>query len=191
MATQRIDQTSTQRPKRKGLRSGVTNELSVFLKVIPGRAAAIREFAKAADADPRRLDSFKNIGILTEARLVLFDNDTRMAFMTVYEGDWDFYIEQFMPEVIPALDRVFRGNIEGYFTKPIDQITVDEAKAFLNDHQVTAVAFVWMHGNNTLKDIWKAERLQKSFDEVLDTPEGRRALTSSPALEPLLEKAAA
>lgn len=51
MAIQRIDQTSAKRPQRKGLRSGVTNELSVFLKVIPGRAEAIREFAKEADRE--------------------------------------------------------------------------------------------------------------------------------------------
>ncbi|HEY6342551.1 MAG TPA: hypothetical protein VIY49_13745 [Bryobacteraceae bacterium] len=167
----------------------MTNELSVFLNVIPGRAQAIREFAKAADRDPRRLDSFRNIGILTEARLVLFDNDTRLAFLTVYEGDWDFYIEAFMPEVIPAIDKVFRGNIESYPTKPLDQITVDEVKAFLNDHQVTAVAFVWVHENNTLKDIWKAEKLQEAFDKVLDDSEGQKALMN-PALKPLLELAA-
>ena len=88
------------KPKRKGLRVGVTNELSIFFKVIPGRAEVIREACKAADRDPRRLASFKNIGTLTEARWVLFDNDTRLAFSTVYEGDWDAYIEAFMPEVI-------------------------------------------------------------------------------------------
>ena len=188
MATQRIDQ-STKRPQRKGMRSGVTNELSIFLEVIPGRAEAIREAAKAADRDPRRLESFRKLGILTEARWVLFENDTRMAFSTVFEGDWDAYIEAFMPEVIPALDKILRGNIVDYPTKPLDQLTVDEIKAWLHDHQVTAVGFIWVHGNNTLKDIWKAQSLQESFDKVLDDPEGRRALMN-PALKPLLEKAA-
>ena len=190
MGTQRIDQASAKRPQRKGMRSGVTNELSIFLEVIPGRAEAIREASKAADRDPRRLDSFRNLGILTEARWVLFDNDTRMAYITVYEGDWDAYIEAFMPEVIPAMDKVFRGNIVGYPTKPLDQLTVDEVKTWLHDHQVTAVNFMWVHQNNTLKDIWKAQRLQETFDEVLDDPEGRRALMN-PALKRLLEKAAA
>src|SRR6516162_7823805 len=159
MGTQRIDQASAKRPQRKGMRSGVTNELSIFLEVIPGRAEAIREASKAADRDPRRLDSFRNLGILTEARWVLFDNDTRMAFSTVYEGEWDAYIEAFMPEVIPALDKILRGNIVGYPTKPIDQIGVDEMKAWLDDHQVTGVGFVWVHGNHTLKDIWRAQQL--------------------------------
>jgi hypothetical protein len=45
-------------------------------------------------------------------------------------------------------------------------------KAQLNEHQVTAVGFVRVHGNNTLKDIWKAQSLQKAFDEVLDDSEG-------------------
>jgi hypothetical protein len=177
------------KPQRKGLKSGVTNELSVFFNVIPGRAEAIRQATKAADKDPRRLTSFQKIGILTEARLVLFDNDTRLGFFTVYEGDWDFYIEAFMPEVIPALDRVLRSNIVGYPTKPLAEITVAEVKALLDEHQVTAVGFVWVHPDTTVKDIWKAQRVQKAFEQVLDSPEGRKAF-ANPALKPLLDEAA-
>jgi hypothetical protein len=175
-------------PPRKGLKSGVTNELSCFFKVIPGRAPAIRQASHAADGNPQRLEAFTKLGILTEARVVLFDNDTRLGFFTVYEGDWDFYIEAFMPDVIPALDRVFRGNIEGYPTQPLAQITVDDAKAFLNAHQVTAVGFVWIHGDETLKDIWRAEAVQKAFQQVLDTPGAAQAL-ANPVLKPLLDLA--
>jgi hypothetical protein len=181
--------TTATKPQRKGLKSGVTTELSVFLKVIPGRAEAIRQGSKAADKDPRRLASFQKIAILTEARLVLFDNDTRLGFFTVYEGDWDFYIEAFMPEVVPALDKVFRGNVEDYPTKPLAEITVAEVKAFLDDHQVTAASFIWLHGDATLKDIWKAQRVQRAFEQVLDSPEGQKALMN-PALKPLLDEAA-
>jgi hypothetical protein len=177
-------------PQRKGLRDGVTNELSIFLKVTPGRSEAIREACKAADGDPRRLASFQKIGTLTEARWVLFDNDTRLAFSTVYEGDWDAYIEAFMPEVVPALDRILRGNIEDYPTKPLAELSDDEVKAYLHDHQVTAAAFVWVHQNHTLKDIWKAQRVQEAFEQVLDSPEGQKALMD-PALKPLLDQAAA
>jgi hypothetical protein len=183
-----IPTTAATKPQRKGLKSGVTNELSCFFNVIPGRAAAIRQASKAADGDPRRLAAFQNLGILTEARVVLFDNDTRVAFSTVYEGDWDFYIEAFMPEIIPAMDRVWRNNIVGYPTKPLAEITVEDAKAFLNDHQVTAVAFVWLHGDATLKDIWKAERVQKAFEQVLDSPDAAKAL-ANPVLKPLLDLA--
>jgi hypothetical protein len=176
------------KPQRKGLKSGVTNELSCFFNVIPGRGVNIRQASKAADGDPRRLASFKNLGILTEARIVLFDNDTRLAFSTVYEGDWDFYIEAFMPEVIPALDRVMRNNVVGYPTQPLAEITVEQAKAFLNEYQVTAVGFVWIHEETTLKDIWKAERVQKAFEQVLDSPDAAKAL-ANPALKPLLDLA--
>jgi len=86
--------------KEKGFAGWGDQRIEHFFKVIPGRAEVIREACKAADRDPRRLASFKNIGTLTEARWVLFDNDTRLAFSTVYEGDWDAYIEAFMPEVI-------------------------------------------------------------------------------------------
>jgi hypothetical protein len=180
---------ATTKPPRKGAKSGVTNELSCFFNVIPGRASAIRGAAKAADGDPRRLASFKKLGILTEARIVLFDNDTRLGFFTVYEGDWDHYIEAFMPDVVPALDRVMRGNVVGYPTKPITEVTAEDAKAFLDEYQVTAIGFVWVHEEATLKDLWKAQRVQKAFEQVLDSPEGGKAL-ANPALKPLLDQAA-
>jgi hypothetical protein len=181
--------TAGTKPQRKGTKSGVTTELSVFLKVIPGRAEVIRQALQAAEHDPRRLAAFENIGTLTEARIVLFDNDTRLGFFTVYEGDWDFYIESFLPEVVPAMDRVFRGNVEDYPTKPLAEISVSESKAFLNDHQVTAASFIWLHGDATLKDIRKAQRVQRAFEQVLDSPEGQKALMNS-ALKPLLAEAA-
>lgn len=181
--------TTTGKPPRKGLRSGVTNELSVFFDVTPGRAGALREACKAGEKDERRLAAFRKIATLTETRIVVFDDDTRAGFFTVYEGDWDLYMEAFLPEVIPALDRVFRSNVEGWPTKPLADVTVEEFKAVLDAKQVTAASFIWLHGDHTLKDIWKAQRIQKAFEAVLDSPEGQEALVN-PALKPLLDEAA-
>lgn len=181
--------TTAPKPQRKGLRSGVTNELSVFFRVLPGRAPTLREACKLGEKDPRRLAAFRKVATLTETRIVLFDDDTRAGFFTVYEGDWDMYLEAFLPEVMPALDRIFRGNVENWPSKRYEDVTVDEFKSVLHAQQVTAASFIWLHGDHTLKDIWKAQRIQKAFEEVLDTPEGQRAL-ADPALKALLDLAA-
>lgn len=174
---------------RKGLLSGVTNELSLFFKVLPGRAAALREGCKAGEKDERRITAFRKIATLTETRIVLFDDDTRVGFFTVYEGDWDHYIEAFLPEVIPALHGIFQSNVEDWPTRPFAEITIEEFKAVIDAHQVTAASFIWMHGEHTLKDLWKAQRIQRAFESVLDSSEGQQAL-AHPALKALLDEAA-
>ena len=83
-------------PTRKGKRDGVVTELSCFFKVLPGREEHIRKACEAADKNPQRLATLERVGTLTEARLVIFDNGAGFAFFTVFEGDWDKYIEDFM-----------------------------------------------------------------------------------------------
>jgi len=176
-------------PQRKSKSYGVVSELSCFFNIIPGRAEHLRRASEEADKDPLRLDTFERLGTLTEARLVVFDNGTRLGFFTVFEGAWDKYIEDFVPGVVPALDKVFRGNVEGWFTRPVAELTVDEIKAVLDAHQVTASGFVWLHGDHTLKQIRKALRVNEAFQQVLDNPAAAQALTN-PALKPLLDQAA-
>ena len=45
------------------------------------------------------------IGILHNVRVASIDNDTRMLFATVYDGDWDQYIDDFAahPVLKPAI----------------------------------------------------------------------------------------
>ena len=81
-------------PTRKGKRDGVVSELSCFFKIKPGRAEHIRRMAKAIDADR---PTYERLGTLTEARIVVFDDDKQLGLFTVYEGDWDPYIEDFVP----------------------------------------------------------------------------------------------
>src|SRR5581483_7914370 len=64
--------------KRKGLRSGVATEFTVFTNVLPGHEQAARETIERATHDPRRGEAVQEIGTLHEARFVLFDNDRRL-----------------------------------------------------------------------------------------------------------------
>jgi len=181
--------TTQETPQRKGLRYGVVSELSCIFKIKPGREEHVRRACAEADKDPLRLETFERLGTLTEARLVVFENGTRLGFFTVFEGDWDRYIEDFVPGVVPSLDKVFRDNVEDWFTKPVAELTLDEIKAALDAHQFTASGFVWLHGDQTLKQIRKALRVNEAFQQVLDNPAAAQAL-ANPALKPLLDQAA-
>jgi len=175
-------------PQRKGKRTGVASELSLFFKIKPGRAEDVRRRVQAVGT-PEAYRELERIGTLTEGRMVLFDDDTRLGIFTVFEGDWDTYIDDFTPAVLPLWDSIFRDNVEGWFTKPFAEITVDEAKAKLHDIQVTADSFIWMHKGHPLKQIRKALRVNEAFQKVLDNPAAHKLL-EDPALAPLLAEAA-
>ena len=86
------------------------------------------------------------------------------------------------------MDKVVRDCIEGWFTKPMGEVTLEEAKALIDGCQVTAAGFVWLHRDHTLKQIRKALRVNDAFQKVLDNPEAAKAL-EHPALQPLLAEA--
>ncbi len=50
-----------------------------------------------------------------EARFVLFDDDTRLAFITSFDGPWDAYMEDFFTSgpTLGLFDVIFR-HVEGY-----------------------------------------------------------------------------
>ena len=117
---------------RKGRKTGVVNELSVFLKVKPGHEKQIREVFAGDDANPNRPERAQrlldSVGTLHEARQVLFDNDTRLLIATSFDGDWDVYIDDFAASyVLDAWDK-FLIHCEGYPDEGKASLTVDEIK---------------------------------------------------------------
>ena len=55
------------------------------------------------------------IGTIHEARFVLFDDDTRLAFITSFDGPWDAYMDDFLNSgpTLALFDVIFR-HVEGY-----------------------------------------------------------------------------
>ena len=175
---------------RKGARVGPVSELSVFLKVKPGREQAIRE---SFDTTPEQAAAMEkaihDVGSLHQARYVLFDNDTRLLVATTFDDDWDVYIDDFAASyILDAWDR-FLIHCEGYPDEGKASLTLHEIKEFLTANQVTAVSFYMTYPNVTVKQIEKALRDEKVFQQVLDNPAAAEAL-QDPALQPLLELAA-
>ncbi len=44
-------------------------------------------------------DALRGVGTLHDIRIALVDNDTRLLFVAMYDGDWDQYIDDFATAV--------------------------------------------------------------------------------------------
>ena len=170
---------------RPGVSVGSTSEFSLFFRVKPGHADAIREALRALQSSPgyRARDYHLPIATIHEARFVLFDGDTRLLFATSFDGPWDAYMEDFASKPLHLFDAIFR-HVEGYEGLP----DLAAVKGFILSAQVTASAYARNYGG-TVKEIRKAERVNAAFQQVLDDPAAAEALRH-PALKPLLHEAA-
>ncbi len=172
---------------RPGVRVGPTSEFSLFFRVKAGEGASLR----AALADLQQTPGYRPgdygmaVSTIHEARFVLFDDDTQLAFITSFDGAWDAYMEDFFTSgpTLALFDVIFRHS-EGYSGLP----DLAALKGFILEAQQTAAAYARNYGG-TVKEIRKAERVSAAFQRVLDHPDAAEAL-QHPALAPLLEEAA-
>lgn len=184
-------------PERPGRADGVCSEFTVFTKIKPGHAHALREDL-AALADPTADESvhaaLRQIGTLHDGRHVIFDNDTRFMFASVFDGSWDTYIDDFAKTVVgERFDKVF-SHSEGF-----PGIKDPGVKEWFLAHQEPAGVFVSAYPDLTVQHIYKDHRVEEAFEEVLDTAEFRAALenpanaelVATPAFQKLLEEASA
>jgi hypothetical protein len=124
------------------------------------------------------------IATIHEARFVLFDDDTRLAFITSFDGPWDAYMEDFFSSgpTLGLFDVIVR-HTEGCDGLP-DRTALH---SFILGAQQTAA--VSAHYGGTVKEIRKAERVSAAFRRVLDHPDAEEALQHR-ALRPLVDEAA-
>lgn len=184
-------------PERPGRSDGVCSEFTVFTKIKPGHADALRDdLARLADAAAAENvhEAVRQIGTLHDARHVIFDNDTRFMFASVFDGSWDTYIDDFAQTVVGArFDKVF-SHCEGF-----PGVTDPAVKDWFVSQQAPAEVFVSAYPDLTVQQIYKDQRVDDAFQDVLDTAEFRAmldnpanaALVGTPAFQKLLEEAAA
>ncbi len=102
---------------RPGVAVGPTSEFSLFFRVKPGEGEALRDALHDLQDTPgyRPGDYGMAISTIHEARFVLFDDDTRLAFVTSFDGPWDAYMEDFFTSgpTLALFDVIFR-HAEGY-----------------------------------------------------------------------------
>src|SRR4051794_403789 len=82
---------------RPAAQVGPTTEFSLFFRVKPGEGASLRSALRDLQDSPgyRPGDYGMAIATIHEARFVLFDDDSRLAFITSFDGPWDAYMEDF------------------------------------------------------------------------------------------------
>jgi hypothetical protein len=177
-------ETGTVRP---GLMVGPTSEFSLFFRVKAGHGETVRAALRNLQESPgyRPGDYGMAIATIHEARFVLFDDDTRLAFITSFDGPWDAYMEDFFTSgpTLALFDSIFQ-HVEGYDGLP----DLQAVKAFVLGAEQTAAAYQRNYGG-TVKEIRKALRVNDAFQRVLDDPDAGDAL-QHPALKPLLDEAA-
>ena len=177
-------ETGTVRP---GLMVGPTSEFSLFFRVKAGHGETVRAALRNLQESPgyRPGDYGMAIATIHEARFVLFDDDTRLAFITSFDGPWDAYMEDFFTSgpTLALFDAVFQ-HVDGYDGLP----DLQAVKAFVLGAEQTAAAYQRNYGG-TVKEIRKALRVNDAFQRVLDDPDAGDAL-QHPALKPLLDEAA-
>lgn len=172
---------------RPGMHVGPTSEFSLFFHVLPGHADQLRKSLRELQDTPgyRPGDYGMAIGTIHEARFVLFDDDTRLAFITSFDGPWDAYMDDFLNSgpTLALFDLIFR-HVEGYDGLP----DIAALQGFVLNAQQTAAAYARNYGG-TVKEMRKAQRVNAAFQQVLDDPQAAEAL-QHPALRALLDEAA-
>jgi hypothetical protein len=170
-----------------GLSVGPTSEFSLFFRVKPGEAPALRAALEELQNTPGYRPGDYGIAIQTihEARFVLFDDDTRLAFITSFDGSWTAYMDDFFTSgpTLALFVAVF-NHVEGYEGLP----DLETLHAFILQAEESAAAYARNYGG-TVKEITKAQRVNDAFQRVLDHPDAAEALRH-PAMKPLLEEAA-
>src|SRR3954471_1695140 len=146
--------TATSRPGRT---VGPTSEFSLFFRVSPGHGEALRAALSALQDTPgyRPGDYEMAIRTIHEARFVLFDDDTQLAFVTSFDGPWDAYMEDFFTSgpTLGLFDVIFR-HAEGYGGLP----DLPTLTAFVLGAQQTAAAYARNYPG-TVKELRKARRV--------------------------------
>ena len=137
-----------------GLMVGPTSEFSLFFRVKPGEGENLRAALQDLQDTPgyRPGDYGMAVSTIHEARFVLFDDDTRLAFITSFDGSWDAYMEDFFTSgpTLALFDVIFR-HAEGYEGLP----DLAALKAFILGAEQTAAAYQRNYPG-TVKEIRKA-----------------------------------
>jgi hypothetical protein len=181
-----------------GLKNGKVSELAMFLQVKPGHEEAIRDaiyaFCNNPNRDPTTPEGEKAaiaVGI-HEMRLVLFDNDTRLAWWTSFDTDWDTYIDDTIAIVgTPVYGSILKHTVEA--PDGIDQPNIPNASNLVKDTfnavRITAAGYLVTLSDVSVGDGFRNRKVRNAFDACLNNPSAAEAL-QHPALQPLLELAA-
>jgi hypothetical protein len=152
----------TRQPDGAGKRIGKKGEISGIGKVAPGGAKLFRERLPQIQAEAGYWEGSR-VGTVHDFRVTLIDNDTRILFTIVYDGDFKPYVEDILREASPWLDQIFLGVWDG-FKGTKDRKSVEELLGFAFECDL----FYCANPDATVRDVAKMQRLSKAVGEMLD-----------------------
>lgn len=156
-----IAQKLTRQPDGPGLRIGRKGEISGIGKLAPGGARIFRERLPQIQAEAGYWEG--RVGTVHDFRVMLIDNDTRILFTIVFDGDFKPYIKDILTEAGPWLDQIFLGVWDG-FKGSNDPELVERLLGFA----VEAEFFYVANPDVTVRDVAKMQRLSNAVTEMLD-----------------------
>ena len=151
---------SNQSDARPGLKSGRSNEMTLIMPLKLGGAERLRK-----KLGPNKFPggwALDRVGTVHDLRYVIFDNDTRLLFASTFDGDWDAYINDFASTIPDQIDLIF-GESEGF-----PGIHSPDIKDWIVKHQVSATYFYSAYPNASVRDVWKALKINGGLDVILD-----------------------
>ena len=151
----------TRQPDGPGKRIGKMAEISAIGKLAPGGAKLLRERLPQILAEGGYWET--RVGTVHDFRVTLIDNDTRILFTIVYDGDLKPYIEDIVREAGPWLELIFLGVWDG-----LKEVTVASVEALLGVSAFGADVFFVRNPDVTVRDVAKMQRLSKAVAELLD-----------------------
>src|SRR5215469_2316713 len=157
----KLSQNIGHQPDGRGKRIGKKGEISAIGKVAPGGAKLFRERLPQIQAEAGYWEG--RIGTPHDFRVTLIDNDTRILFTIVYDGDFKPYVDDILREASPWLEQIFLGVWDG-FKGTKDRKSVEE----LFGYTFEADFFYVANPDVTVKGVAKMQRLSKAVGELLD-----------------------
>jgi hypothetical protein len=151
----------TRQPDGPGKRIGKKGEISGIGKLAPDGARIFRERLPQIQAEAGYWET--RVGTVHDFRVALIDNDTRILFTIVFDGDFKPYIADILREAGPWLEQIFLGVWDG-FKGTKDQKSVEALLGFAFESDIFFVA----NPDATVRDVAKMQRLSHAVGELLD-----------------------
>jgi hypothetical protein len=151
----------TTQPDGPGPRIGKRSEISGILPLVPDGARVFRERLPQFQAEAAYWE--ERIGTVHEFHMFLLDNDTRLCFSVVYDGDFMPYADDFMNKGGPWFDSLFLGVVDGY-----KGMNDPEFLKWFGQFLISAEFFFASYPEATCRDVKKALRVLNAFEHLLD-----------------------
>jgi hypothetical protein len=147
----------TTQPDGPGQRIGKRSVISGIIPLVPGGGPMLRERFPQFQAEAPYWE--ERVGTVHDFLMFLFDNDTKLFFTVIYDGDFKPYFDDLANKAAPWFDDLLLGTADGY--KGFDA-------TYFVKHLIISEFFYASYPDATCRDVKKALRVRNAFEHLLD-----------------------